>query len=266
MGNKNKSVGPPSVAQRQAAQATARARAASPPAPPPRVKPVSKCEDPSCPLQNRWHGAREYRSDDKYTPEYIQYKEEALKHRLDNKLPIFHDDKDFLNRWYAVHDKSRISCDTVDCPLRDFHLAKEFKAGADDTPQYVKVKEERIKDRLDHGLNIYDDDKEFMNKWYTVHDTSRHLDVVSIPRPVKCTKPCGLKGYHLDKVYEEGADDLPKTIKEFTAKVDAAVAQNLNACWYEYHIINQFFEFHGPKAEKAVSGPCTAGKGPIVKN
>ena len=264
MGNKNKSVGPPTVAQRLAAQATARARAASPPTPS-RVKPVAKCEDPSCPITHNWHGAREYKSDDKYTPKYIQFKEEALKHRLDNQMPIFHDDKEFLNRWYAVHDVSRVSCDTKDCPLREFHLAKEFKAGAADTPQYIKVKEERIKSSVDNGLNIFDDDKVFMNKWYAVHDTSRNLNMASVPRPVKCTKPCGLKSYHLDKVYEEGADDLPKTIKEFSAKVDAAVERNINACWYEYHIINQFFEFHGPKAEQTASGPSTTVKGPGSK-
>lgn len=266
MGNKNKSVGPPTVAQRIEAQATAHARAAAAAAlpPKPRVIPVARCEDPSCPITH-WHGAREYKADDKYTLKYIQVKEEALKHRLDSKLPIYHDDKDILNRWYAVHDKSRLSCDTVDCPLHDFHLAKEFKTDATDTPQYVKVKEERIKDRLDRELSIVDDDKIFINQWYEVHDTSRHLDVVSIPRPVKCTKDCGLKGYHLDQVYEEGADDLPKTIKEFSARVDAVVEQNIDGCWYEYKILCQFFDVHGPKAEDTTSGSSTVGKGAVAK-
>ena len=264
MGNKNKSVGPPTVAQRIAAQAAARARTASPPPPPSRVKPVAKCEDPTCPITH-WHGASEYKADDKWTPKYILFKEEALKHRLDNNFPIFHDDKAILNRWYAIHDTSRLMCDTVDCPLRDFHLAKEFKAGAIDTPQYVQVKEERIKNRLDRGLSIFDDDKIFMNKWYAKHDTSRHLEMPSVPRPIKCEKPCGLKSYHLDQVYEEGADDLPKTIKDFSAKVDAAIEQNIDACWYEYKILCQFFEVHGPKDEETASEPSAAGKGPVAK-
>ena len=264
MGNKNKSVGPPTVAQRIAAQAAARARIASPPSPPSRVKPVDKCEDPSCPITHP-HGAREYLAGDKWTPKYILFKEEALKHRLDNNLPIFHDDKKLLNRWYAVHDTSRLMCDTVECPLRDFHLAKEFKAGLNDAPPYVRVKEERARNRLGRGLSIFDDDKIFLNKWYALHDPSRHLDMQSIPRPVKCEKPCGLKSYHVDKVFEEGADDLPKTIKEFSAKVDAAIEQNVDAYWYEYKILCQFFEVHGPKDEEVASGPSATVKEPEAK-
>ena len=240
----------------------ARARAAAAAAPlyetPPAKPSVPQCTDPECPCTTR-HAAKNYLDNDRNTPKYVQDKEQRVKDRISNHMPVFLDDKAFLNRWYRVHDTSRVFCDDAACPLRDLHPAKEFKKGNKETPKYIKGKEDLVNSRITQKKIIFDQDKDFLNQWYSVHDSSRRLEVASVPRLFKCEKNCGLNNFHFDKTYEELSEDLPKPIKDMLARVHAAWERDqYTAHWKEDKTLVQFFGAHGPDAQNTASESAAA--------
>lgn len=251
-----------------AEKARARAAAAAAPlyeAPPPKSS-IPQCTDPECPVTTR-HAAKKYLENDRNTPKYVQDKEHRVQDRITNNLRVFVDDKTFLNQWYRVHDTSRVYCDDAACPLRDLHPAKEFKKGNKETPKYVKGKEDLVNARITQKKTIFDQDKDFLNQWYSVHDLSRRLEVTSVPRLSKCEKDCGLINFHWDKTYEEDSEDLPKPIEDMLSRVHTAWDRGIyTSHWKEDKTLVKFFGVHGSDAKDGAGEPAAAVNGAAKKD
>ena len=227
-----------------------------------------RCTSDACRVLN-YHLDKTYDVGDRDLPDIIMVKHIALSEALTaGKFVEARISRKFLECFYAHHgpaDGSALlalpqipekpkQCKHTNCPVVKYHHENTFETDSQDLPYIVKDNQKRFSEALtdgDYGRAVAS--RGFLEKFFAVHGPSVLPQLPALPpHPKRCeNKLCPVPAWHADKVYKADAKDLPRLVKQWTAKtweIDSQMGDWVGSS--EQKKLNEFWSVHGGVAKK----------------